>query len=192
MVKYKLVLLLTAICTPWLLVAQQTRTLVTGTQINVRTDQQITADATNAGQSYPATVSSAVVDREGHVLIPKGARADLRAQAQGDRMSLDLSSVTIDGRTFDIDTEEYKPGSVGANQTTARYAGGGAVAGALIGALAGGGRGAAIGTVAGGAAGAGTQAVTAGRRIQVPAETVLTFTTAQPLDLHPVAPGARR
>jgi hypothetical protein len=192
MVKYKLVLLLTAICSPWLLLAQQTRTLPSGTEINVRTDQRITAEAANAGQTYPATVSAAVVDREGHVLIPKGARANLTAQEQGGKMSLDLSSVTIDGRTFQIDTEGYKPGAVGANQTTARYAGGGAVAGALIGALAGGGRGAAIGTLAGGAAGAGTQAVTAGRRISVPAETVLTFTTAQPLDLHPVAPGARR
>lgn len=81
---------------------------------------------------------------------------------------------------------------MGTNKTTAKYAGGGAVAGALIGALAGGGKGAAIGTVAGGAAGAGTQAVTAGKKIHVPAETVLTFKTAQPLELDPVAPGVRR
>jgi hypothetical protein len=65
------------------------------------------------------------------------------------------------------------------------------VAGALIGALAGGGKGAAIGTLAGGAAGAGTQAITAGKKIRVPAETVLTFKTAQPLELDPVAPGRR-
>src|SRR5215472_568421 len=192
MLKYKLVLLLTAICTPWLLLAQQTRTLPAGTDIKVRTDQEITAEAANAGQSYPATVNSAVVDREGHVLIPQGARARLTAQADGSKMALDLSSVTIDGRKFQIDTKEYKPGAVGANRTTAKYAGGGAVAGALIGALAGGGKGAAIGTLAGGAAGAGTQAVTAGKKIHVPAETVLTFKTAQPLELDPVAPGVRR
>jgi hypothetical protein len=90
MVKYKLVLLLAAICTPWLLLAQQTRTLPSGTEINVRADQEITAEAANAGQSYPATVSSAVVDSEGHVLIPKGASATLRAQADGSNVSLDL------------------------------------------------------------------------------------------------------
>jgi hypothetical protein len=133
MVKYKLVLLFTALCTPWLLLAQQTRTLPTGTEINVRADQEITAEAANAGQSYPATVSAAVVDSEGHVLIPKGAQANLKAVAEDSKVSLDLSSVTIDGRQFDIDTKGYKPGAVGANKTTAKYAGGGAVAGALIG-----------------------------------------------------------
>lgn len=191
MVKYRLVLLITAICTPWLLLAQQARTLPSGTEINVRADQEIAAEAANAGQSYPATVSAAVVDSEGHVLIPKGAHANLKAQAEGSKVSLDLSSVTIDGRQYEIDTKGYKPGAVGANKTTAKYAGGGAVAGALIGALAGGGKGAAIGTVAGGAAGAGTQAVTAGKKIHVPAETILTFKTAQPLELDPVPPGAR-
>src|SRR5262245_43714361 len=98
MVQYKLVLLLTAICTPWLLLGQQTSTLPSGTEINVRADQEITAEAANAGQNYPATVNAAVVDREGHVLIPKGAQANIRAQAEGSKVSLDLSSVTIDGR----------------------------------------------------------------------------------------------
>jgi len=192
MVKYKLVLLLTAICSPWLLLAQQTRTLPSGTEIYVRSDQEIRAEASNAGQSYPGTVSAAVVDSEGHVLIPKGAPAELKAQANGSKVSLDLSSVTIDGREYRIETKGYKPGAVGGNKTTAKYAGGGAVAGALIGALAGGGKGAAIGTLAGGAAGAGAQAVTAGKKIHVPAETVLTFKTAQPLELYPVAPSVRR
>ena len=36
-----------------------------------------------------------------------------------------------------------------------------------------------------------TQAITAGKKIRVPAETVLTFKTAQPLELDPVAPGKR-
>src|SRR5215469_5786574 len=192
MAKYKLGLLLTAICISGLLLAQQARTLPSSTEINVRTDQEITAEAANAGQSYPATVNAAVTDNEGHVLIPKGARASLTAQAEGSKMALDLSSVTIDGRKYQIEAKGYKPGAVGANKTTAKYAGGGAVAGALIGALAGGGKGAAIGTLAGGAAGAGAQAVTAGKKIHVPAETVLTFKTAQPLELDPVAPGVRR
>jgi hypothetical protein len=191
MVKYKLSLLLTVACCSWALLAQQTSTLPSGTEIKVRADQEITAEAANAGQSYPGTVSAAVVDSEGHVLIPKGARAKLKVLADGSKVALDLSSVTIDGKQYGIEAKGYKPGSVGANKTTAKYAGGGAVAGAVIGALAGGGKGAAIGTLAGGAAGAGAQVLTAGKKIHVPAETELTFKTAQPLELNPVAPGAR-
>jgi len=77
-------------------------------------------------------------------------------------------------------------------KTTAKYAGGGALAGAVIGAIAGGGKGAAIGTVAGGAAGAGAQVLTAGKSIDIPAETILTFKTAQSLQLRPVSSGTIR
>ncbi len=193
--RYKPSLLLTVVFASWALLAQQTTTTTTtlpaGTEIKVRADQQITAEASNAGQSYPGTISQAVVDSEGHVLIPKGARAELKAVADGSKAALDLSSVTIDGKAYNIEAKDYKTGSLGANKTTAKYAGGGAVAGAVIGALAGGGKGAAIGTLAGGAAGAGVQVLTAGKKINVPAETVLTFKTAQPLELQPVAPGTR-
>jgi len=189
--KYKVGVLFLMACGCLLLLAQQVRTLPSGTEIKVRADQEINAQAANAGQSFPGTVSTAVTDNEGHVLIPKGAPARLKAQADGSKVSLDLSSVTIDGKQFRIETKGYKQGSLGANKTTAKYAGGGAVAGAVIGALAGGGKGAAIGTLAGGAAGAGAQVLTTGKKVHVPAETELTFKTAQPLELYPVAPGAR-
>ena len=55
--------------------------------------------------------------------------------------------------------------------------GGGAGAGALIGALAGGGKGAAIGAVAGGAAGTGVAAATGKEEAVVHAESAMTFTT---------------
>lgn len=192
MVKYKLSVLLAIACGSLSLLAQQRSTLPSGTEIKVRADQEINAEAANAGQSYPGKVSAAVVDNEGRVLIPKGSPAQLKAQADGNKVALDLSSVTIDGKKYRIETKGYKQGSVGANKTTAKYAGGGAVAGALIGALAGGGKGAAIGILAGGAAGTGAQVLTSGKKIHVPAETVLTFKTAQPLELDPVSPGARR
>ncbi|HEX9256118.1 MAG TPA: hypothetical protein VF938_11255 [Candidatus Angelobacter sp.] len=54
--------------------------------------------------------------------------------------------------------------------------GGGAGAGALIGALAGGGKGAAIGAGAGAAAGTGVAAATGKQEVRIPAESVLTFT----------------
>lgn len=169
-----------------------TSTLPAGAEIKVRTDELIKADAQTAGHSFPGTITQAVSDDQGHVLIPKGARAQLATVAEGSKVAVDLKSVTVDNNRFNIEANAYKPGSVGANKTTAKYAGGGAVAGALIGALAGGGKGAAIGTLAGGAAGAGTQVLTSGKSVNIPAETVLTFKTAQPLRLTRVAPGTRR
>jgi hypothetical protein len=174
------------------LFAQQTSTLPADTEIKVRSDQQITADANSAGQNYTGTVSQAVTDSAGNTLIPKGAPAELKTVANGSKVAVDLASVTIDGKKYNIEAASYKPGKVGANKTTAKYAGGGALAGAVIGAIAGGGKGAAIGTIAGGAAGAGAQVLTAGKSINIPAETVLTFKTAQSLQLRPVSSETRR
>lgn len=153
-----------------------------GTEIKVRTDEQITADANNVGHFYRATVAEGVADANGTVVIPKGARACLKTVANGSKVAVDLASVSVNGHRYNIEADVYKPGSVGANKTTAKYAGGGAVAGLLIGALAGGGKGAAIGTLAGGAAGA--QVLTTGKSVNIPAETELTYKTAQSLRLR--------
>jgi hypothetical protein len=55
------------------------------------------------------------------------------------------------------------------------------VIGAIIGAIAGGGKGAAIGGGIGAAGGAGAQLLTRGRRVNVPAESLVTFRLQQPL-----------
>jgi len=56
-------------------------------------------------------------------------------------------------------------------------------AGALIGAIAGGGTGAAIGAGAGAAAGTGVAAATGKREVEIPAETVFTFRLKEPVEL---------
>jgi len=167
----------------------QSGTLPAGAEIRVRADEQITADANNVGHSYSGKVSQDVNDSSGKVVIPKGSTAELKTIANGSKVAVDLASVTVEGKKHTIEASSYKPGKVGANKTTAKYAGGGALAGAVIGAIAGGGKGAAIGTVAGGAAGAGTQVLTTGKKIDIPAETVLTFKTAQSLHLKPASSG---
>ena len=191
--KKLLLFLATAVfCMGTAAVAQTRGTLPAGTEIKVRADQQITADAKNVGQIYPATVSEEVKDGAGRTLIPRGASAELTTVADGSKVAVDLKSVTVDNQRYNIEAGSYKEGSLGANKKTAEYTGGGAVAGAVIGALAGGAKGAAIGTLAGGAAGAGTQVLTSGKKVNVPAETVLTFKTKQSLRLRPAAAATRR
>jgi hypothetical protein len=61
--------------------------------------------------------------------------------------------------------------------------GGGAGAGALIGALAGGGKGAAIGALVGGGAGTAGAGLTGNREITLPAESAVSFKLTQSLRL---------
>src|SRR5947199_8387202 len=100
---------------------------------------------------------------------------------------MDLQSVTVNGRSYALSsgsvTTSAKEG-VGKNKRTAKYVGGGALAGTLIGAIAGGGKGAAIGALAGGAAGAGAQTLTKGKQINIPAETEMGFHLNQDLQLR--------
>lgn len=168
-----------------------------GTEIQVRTDQAVNIkEAGRVGENYSGSVANDVLDKNGRVAIPKGSRAELRVVptntgSSSNQMTLDLESVTVNGQLYRIQSEPLsasgggRTGGLGANKRTGEYVGGGALAGTLIGALAGGGKGAAIGALAGGAAGAGTQVLTRGKSLDIPAETVLRFRLENGVSLHP-------
>ena len=175
--------------------AQTSKVISSGTEVHVRTDQAINVKAgQNQGeQLYPGTVSTDVLDQNGNVAIPRGSRAELAAvpaDNSSNNLTLDLRSVTVNGHRYNIASQtssaigSSRSGGLGANKRTGEYVGGGALAGTLIGAIAGGGKGAAIGALAGGAAGAGTQVLTRGHELNVPAETELNFRLNQGLTLR--------
>lgn len=161
--------------------AQLGRVLPAGTEITLRTDQAITATAESAGRMIPGTVSQDVIASDGKVAVPSGSRADLAVtQVPGSKeVTLDLRSVTVGGRKYLINAGSVSRNGakegLGKNKRTAEYVGGGAVVGTIIGAIAGGGKGAGIGALAGGAAGAGTQVLTRGSKVNIPAESQLSF-----------------
>lgn len=173
------------------------QTLRSGTEVKVRTDQAINAQSATAGQTFAATVSDDVADNNGTVVIPRGSRARLAAVSAGEnQISLALQSVTgTNGQRYRLNTNSTQAESttakegVGKNKRTAKYVGGGALVGTLIGAIAGGGKGAAIGALAGGAAGAGAQTLTKGKKLDIPAESQLTFKLEQDVTLQ--STGAR-
>ena len=170
--------------------AQSTHVLPQGTEIKVRTDNSIPAKPA-ANAKYTATVSNDVTDNSGSVLIPRGSRATLVAvpNSDGKDTTLDLRSVNINGQRYLLQAQGKSGGSarggLGANTRTAKYVGGGAAVGAILGALLGGGKGAAIGAIVGGAGGAGAQVYT-GKGKELPAETELSYKTAQDLQMQPV------
>jgi hypothetical protein len=164
--------------------------IAAGTNISVRTNERIETQDVGDGRSFSAEVAQDIIDERGNVAIPRGSPAWLVVRRIGNgKLALDLQGVELNGMRFTVDTSDVVAGrqgqGVGENRKTAEFAGGGAVLGTLLGAVAGGGKGAAIGALAGGAAGLGAEVLTTGDRVRVPAETVLNFRLDNPLWLRP-------
>ena len=125
------------------------------------------------------------------MIIPRGSDVELMVRDTGNHtLSLDLDAIVIKGTrysvvTYDVTEHGENKDGVGANGRTAKFVGGTALFGTILGAVAGGGKGAGIGALAGGAAGAIGQSATRGSKVHVPAETVLTFQLQQPLNIAP-------
>jgi hypothetical protein len=91
-------------------------------------------------------------------------------------LSLTLTSLTPKGGTeVAISTSTWSAAGESHKKRNAEFIGGGAAAGALIGAIAGGKKGALIGGAAGAGGGTGAAAYTGKKEISLPAETKLDF-----------------
>ncbi len=90
----------------------------------------------------------------------------------------------MNGKKFEVDTAAVTTAGESRTGQSAKVIGGTAALGAIIGAIAGGGKGAAIGAVAGGGAGTAVQVLTQGTRVRVPSETRLTFALQAPVRIQ--------
>lgn len=161
-----------------------------GTQVVVRLIDPVNSETDRLGQTYRASIDDDIIVN-GQTLIPRGVDAVVSlidAQKSGKiqgrtELTLDLRSVTVNGRAVNISTSGVSQASSSRGARSAKVIGGTAAVGAIIGAIAGGGRGAAIGAGSGAAVGTAAQVMTSGQQVKVPAETRLTFTLQNPVVL---------
>jgi hypothetical protein len=168
--------------------------LPTGTELAVRTVQEINSTGGAANQTFPAIVEYDVLGESNNVIVPQGSSAELVVRsitaggATGSpEIMLDIQSITVGGRRYLVSTTDLNEQSgtgIGKNRRTAEAIGGGGVLGSILGAIAGGGKGAAIGVLAGAAGGAGVEVLTRGTEVRIPAETVLQFRLDKPVGLR--------
>ncbi len=171
--------------------ASEVSAIPAGTAIVVRLGDTLSSKNSQAGQSFSATVAEPVVV-DGKTVIEQGAAArgtvvDAKGMGHfkgGARLQVRLDSVSINGKEHQIETTAYSRSLKGKGKRSAGFIGGGAGAGALIGALAGGGKGAAIGAAAGAGAGTAGAAFTGNKDIVLQAESSLTFKLTQPVELR--------
>jgi len=166
-------------------------TLPAGTTLTVRLRETLDSDRANSGDPFQATLDAPVV--AGGFIIAERQSKVLGHVVQSTRsgrvkglanLSLAISQInTTDGQLVAVQTDSYeKWGNSSVKGDTAKVAGGAAL-GAIIGAIAGGGKGAAIGAGAGGAAGTGVALGTRGSSVSVPSESIITFRLARPVTI---------
>jgi hypothetical protein len=171
-----------------------------GTQLAIRLIDPIDSEKNQTGDTFHATLNtpltsdgeqavSAGVEVVGHLVDVKSA-GKFKGQSV---VVLQLDSLSAGGKTYNLQTDQYRKEGKSRGKNTAEKVGGGAIIGGIIGAIAGGGKGAAIGTAAGAGVGAGAQEVSKSQQIKLPSESVLNFTLQAPITVvHVANPDAHR
>ena len=176
-------------------------TVPSGTNLAIRLIDPLDSETAQPGQSFKATLDSPL-SVDGDVVLPagydvQGHVTDVKSAgkfAGKSELVLQLDRISVGGKSYALQTDQYRREGSSRGKNTAEKVGAGAAIGAIIGGIAGGGKGAAIGAAAGGGLGGGVQAATKGQQIKLPAETVLNFSLQSSLTVTPVTegPGAGR
>ncbi len=163
-------------------------TIEQGTQMTIRLIDSIDTEKNQVGDTFHATLN-APLSAEGMEAIPAGTDVtghivDLKSAGKFAGQSLlvlQLDSISSNGKSYSLQTDQYRKEGSSRGKNTAEKVGGGAIIGGIIGAIAGGGKGAAIGSAAGAGVGGGAQAASKKQSIKLLSETVLNFTLQAPV-----------
>ena len=168
----------------------RTVSVAAGTTLPIRLADALDTATTQTGQSIHGTLAADII-ADDMVAIPRGTPVTGRVVEAKDAthfsgsssLTLELTQVELNGGPISVSTAPFSQQGKGRGKNTAMKTGGGAALGAIIGAIAGGGKGAAIGAASGGGLGAGVNAVTKGEQVKIPAETLINFKLQSPVSV---------
>ena len=153
-----------------------------GTSVQARIDEKLSSETANVGDIFHGSLAAPVV-ANGRTLFPKGAivTGEVVNVERSGRLStpgelhLNLRTIRTSGRTYPVSVQTVVIKGESHTKSNVTKIGGGTAFGALIGAIAGGGKGAAIGAGVGAAAGTGVAAGTGKKPAEVQSEMVLAW-----------------
>ena len=165
-------------------------TLPSGTVFTVRMIDPVDSSVNQTGETFRASLDEPIVVG-GRTIVARGANVTTKLVAVEEagrisgrsELALILYDVTINGRKYEITTEEVSQQGASRGAQSAQRIGGLSAIGAIIGAVAAGGKGAAQGAAAGAGAATAVQVLTHGENVQIPAESRLDFTLSSSLNL---------
>lgn len=169
---------------------QEMVTVPPGTRIAVRLQQGISTERNNSGDTFAATLDGPLTVN-GKTLAPAGTRVEglLTEVTEAGRvegrasLTMVLRHMTVGGDDYTLSTQPLTLVARSTKKKDAKIIGGTAAAGAVIGAIAGGGKGAAIGAAVGGGSGTGYVLATKGEPVAYGPETRFSFVLTEAIDL---------
>jgi hypothetical protein len=167
-------------------------TIPAGTQLAVRLNDALDSERNQVGDTFHGSLSTPIVINA-ETVVPSGADvvgrvADVKSAgrfAGNSVLTLELTSLVVNGKTYNIQTNQWSRSGKGEGKSTATKVGVGTVAGAVLGGIIGGGKGAAIGAASGAGAGTGVAAAKKGQQIKLGPEAVLNFQTINTVTVIP-------
>ena len=126
--------------------------------MSVRLNDEVDSEKAQVGDVFHGSISAPVTVGE-ETVIPTTADVEGRVVevksagrfAGQSVLTLELTKLTMNGKSYSLQTSQWTKSAAGGGKSTAAKVGGGAAVGAVLGGIFGGGKGAAIGAAAGAA-----------------------------------------